>query len=431
MKNYVIGEEKDLKELIKESDLIPLFESAVRAGVSEVTIEDTEGNIICRCGNASGEEIVTIKKPVCLEGETIAYVVITTDTKRKSFVNPLGELIFNAVMIILQSRYRAALTMETHKTVVDQSYEELLEINKKLKLSENKYRELASSLEIQVQQRTEELKRAHAKLLQQEKMASIGQLAAGVAHEINNPLGFILSNINTLKQYVAKFKDVLLFYRTSIENRIPIERIREESKQRWERAKLDYVIADVEDLIRESVEGAKRVQKIVSDLKGFSHIDETNEIAVDINDEIDRTLNVLTHEIPEDAQIIKDYATLPPYTCNPAYICQVFFNIILNAVQARKESLKLIITTRRTNGSINISFTDNGPGIPGHIMPRIFEPFFTTKEVGKGTGMGLSVAYEIITSLGGNIEVESEVGRGTTFIISLPLPPRVNNVKVR
>ncbi|HEX8960201.1 MAG TPA: HAMP domain-containing sensor histidine kinase, partial [Geobacteraceae bacterium] len=154
------------------------------------------------------------------------------------------------------------------------------------------------------------------------------------------------------------------------------------------------------------------------------------EAMADLNAEVDRTLSVLDHEIPEDAEIVKDYHPLPRVCCNPALICQVFFNIIQNALQARKSGLRLTISTRRDSSGIRISFADNGPGIPDGIRNRLFEPFFTTREVGAGTGMGLAVAYDVVTRYGGTIEAESLAGGGALFTITLPLQ-RTEHVKVQ
>ncbi len=417
--DYIIGAEKSLKELVKSVDLMPLFKSVVSGGASELVLEDADGGILLRYGDTSHSDSACEKQTVYVEGEVAGHIVVRGTGS--DAMEDIGRIVLNAVKIILKSSCKMAILPDTHTAVAHQSYEELLESNEKLLSSERKYRELSNRLEEEVMKRTEELKRAHAKFLQQEKIASVGQLAAGVAHEINNPLGFISSNINSLQQYVSKFREMLTFYHGTMGQSNVTDDDRTQALQKWNTLKLDFIMTDVDDLIKESLNGAARVKKIVSDLKGFSHIDEAQNVDIDINREIDRTLNVLSHEIPKDAEIIRNYGNIPPFSGNAARICQAFFNIILNAIQAKSEGLKLTVTTRGTNHLIRIACSDNGPGIPDNVSNRIFEPFFTTKAVGTGTGMGLNVSYEIITSYGGSIEIDSEPGKGATFSISLPL----------
>ncbi len=419
--DHIIGEEKSLKEIIKDIDIVPLFQDAVTAGVSGVMLKDASGEILFQHGDSPEGAGHSTDIPVKFEGEVAGNLVINGDSCRKNLIESIGLIISDAMKLILKSRFKTMLASETHETVIQQSYDELFATHGKLKLSEKKYRDLAGSLEKQVQARTDELNKAHAKLLQQEKIASIGQLAAGVAHEINNPLGFIASNINSLKQYVSKIKDMLFFYRRAFDKQIVTNEDRELSQEKWEKAKLDFILEDVDELVRESLDGAERVKKIVSDLKGFSHIDDVAGAEININDEMDRTLNVLSHETPSDAEIIRDYGELPMIECNAAQICQIFFNIILNAFQAKQQGLEFRIRTSHSENLIRIDFADNGPGMPDIIKNRIFEPFFTTKEVGMGTGMGLNVAYETVVSYGGTIEVKSETGKGTVFSLTLPV----------
>jgi signal transduction histidine kinase len=417
---YVVGAEKRLNDVLSCDEVMPLLKGAVRAGASAAVVRDGHGKVLWASGGTAEESAFSEELPLYLEGEVVGRIALGCEKGDELRVSGLRALLREALQVIANTNLKRMLTTETHTAVVNRSYEELLETNRRLCISEAKYRELAENLDRKVTERTEDLKRAHARLLQQEKLASVGQLAAGVAHEINNPLGFIISNLHTLQRYVARYREMLDFYRTAAGSGAMNEEIRGRLRRKEDELKIAIISSDAEELIGQCLYGAERVRKIVADLKGFSHIDDGGEVPVDVNDEIDKTLNVLLHEVPEDAQIIKDYRPLPALVCTPGLLCQVFLNIVLNALQARRSGLRLVIGTSLEDDRIVIRFSDNGPGISDGIKDRIFEPFYTTKDVGKGTGMGLAVAYEIITAYGGSIEAESLLGEGATFLIRLP-----------
>jgi len=262
-----------------------------------------------------------------------------------------------------------------------------------------------------------ELKQTQSQILQQEKMASIGQLAAGVAHEINNPMGFISSNLTTLSKYVERLGEYLEIQGKVIRGEVGPEELKEAEK----RLKIGYIKEDMVDLIKESLEGAERVKKIVRDLKSFSRVDEAEEKMADINECIESTLNIVWNELKYKARVVKEYGDIPMTRCYPQQLNQVFMNLLVNAGHAIEKEGEIRIRTSNGGGKIKVEISDTGCGIPEEIRGRIFEPFFTTKEVGKGTGLGLSITYDIIKKHGGEIEVESEVGKGTTFTITLPV----------
>lgn len=427
--DFVVGAEKKIWDLLSAAELMPLLGGILKAGASGAAVRDRSGGVLWACGASIEEGGVTEDAPVCLEGEEVGRVSVAVRDFDRTYLKGLVALLAGTVQIVMNTNLKRILTTETHTTVVNSSYEELLQTNRRLAVSETKYRELAENLEKKVIKRTEDLKRTYGKLLQREKMASVGQLAAGVAHEINNPLGFIVSNLHTLRKYVVRYREMLECYRAAFENAGMTVQAGELPNRKWRELRLDFITGDTEELIGQCLNGAERVRKIVSDLKGFSHIEDGDEMPVELHDEIDRTLNVLAHEIPQDAQIIRDYRTVPVFVCNPALLCQVFLNIVLNALEARPADLRLTIRTDRVEDKLLISFSDNGPGIPEDIIDRIFDPFFTTKDVGKGTGMGLTVAYEVITGYGGTIEAENKPGEGATFTIQLPAK-RGEHVKV-
>jgi len=254
-------------------------------------------------------------------------------------------------------------------------------------------------------------------------MASIGQLAAGVAHEINNPTGFIMSNLGSLQKYVDKLVE---FIRTQDEalKALPAEDMIAVDQQR-KTLKVDYITDDLKNLVKESLDGADRIKKIVQDLKSFSRVDESEMKMADINSGIESTINIVWNELKYKATLKKEYGDIPQTKCNPGQLNQVFMNMLVNAAHAIDKQGEIRIRTWTENDTIKVSIADTGSGIPKDKINRIFEPFFTTKEVGKGTGLGLSIAYDIVKKHNGEIAVESEVGRGTTFTVTVPIvePP--------
>ncbi len=267
------------------------------------------------------------------------------------------------------------------------------------------------------------LQQTQALMVQHEKLASIGQLAAGVAHEINNPLGFLKSNQAMIEKYLIKIKK---FYNDVVALPGPeLEEIRKNSR-------MDSIFSDLETIAQESDDGFTRIIRIVTDLKSFSRIDQgTGFELVDINAGIESTLVVAWNEIKYVADVTKNFDTLPPVRARGNEINQVILNVLVNAAQAiqsqkRQDKGSIILTTSVIKDSVKIKLHDDGPGIPEEIQSRIFEPFFTTKEPGTGTGLGLSISYNIIVNKhGGRFYIDSKVSPGTTFIIELPIngPP--------
>ena len=283
----------------------------------------------------------------------------------------------------------------------------------------------------ELEQTLTKLKETQTQVIQSEKMASVGQLAAGVAHEINNPTGFVSSNLKTLSDYNSDIKGLIKQYRkliADLEDTIAKEglpsSISEQVKQvvaLETEVDVDFILGDILDLIGDCKEGTERIKKIVLGLKDFAHPGEDKVQTADINKGIESTLNVVWNELKYKATVKKDYGELPEIECYPQQLNQVVMNILVNAAQAMKDQGEIRISTHADNGFVEIKISDTGAGIPDENLSQIFDPFFTTKEVGKGTGLGLNVAYNIVKKHKGDIKVESELGKGTTFKIRIPV----------
>jgi len=270
----------------------------------------------------------------------------------------------------------------------------------------------------------EDLKTTHHRLVQQEKMASIGQLAAGVAHEINNPMGFISSNLETLGKYAERLRQFMAVQDEVLKGVSDPEATGMLAEAR-KRLKIDYLLGDIPALVAESNDGAVRVRTIVQNLKGFSRTDLAEMEPASINECLERAISIAWNELKYKVTLERDFAELPTVNCYPQQLGQVFLNFLVNASHAIEQHGVIKVATRVEEGNVAVSVTDTGCGIPEKNMDRIFEPFFTTKEIGTGTGLGLAISYEIVQTHGGTIDVVSEVGRGTTFTVRLPIGNKV------
>ncbi|MEA5569293.1 ATP-binding protein [Anabaena sp. UHCC 0399] len=289
------------------------------------------------------------------------------------------------------------------------------------------------TLEQRVEERTQELKitlkelqETQGQLIQTEKMSSLGQMVAGIAHEINNPVNFIYGNIECADGYINDLLHLVNLYQQQYPDPDFI------IADTIEEIDLNFISKDLVNLLASMKMGSQRIREIVLSLRNFSRLDEADMKDVDIHEGIDNTLLILNYRLKFGVQVIKEYGKLPLIECYPAQLNQVFMNIISNAIDAllgysnQINKQITILTTKLDNNHIKVQIHDNGPGIPPEIIKRLFDPFFTTKPVGKGTGLGLSICYKIIEKHQGKIEVLSEPSQGTDFIIILPIKTELN-----
>jgi two-component system, NtrC family, sensor kinase len=372
--------------------------------------------------------ILTIDKPVCAQflfmrqgisaaeaySRSAAIVIESVPSLLGGMHQTYSELYSSQLRVVHQNSHLLDVQQKLKQTNqelenrVASRTNELLESNRKL---HDEYEKL--------QLLNQKLESAQGQLLQSDKMAAIGQLAAGVAHEINNPVGFVNANLGTLKSYVDTLLSLInTFEQVSDELPISVQTRLNDLKQNIE---LDYVRQDILDLLSESADGLDRVKQIVQDLKDFARAGESVWQDADLHRGLDSTLNVVWNELKYKAKVEKEYGALPLVRCVPAQINQVFMNMMVNAAHAIENMGTITLKTGCEGENVWISVTDTGKGMSEATRKRIFEPFFTTKPVGQGTGLGLSLAYSIIQKHKGGIEVESTEGVGTTFKVTLPI----------
>jgi PAS domain S-box-containing protein len=333
----------------------------------------------------------------------------TTERENAKIVQSLGNVIADRTRWLNENNIR--LEEEVEKRI---GTEKLLRASKK---------ELESTVR--------QLRATQSQIIQTEKMASIGQLAAGVAHEINNPTAFVNSNLGTMFDYQKDLIRLLQAYEQTFSHLDALsesidlpETVIASLAQSQELAKeidLEFIKEDFSDLIEESLEGTERIKKIVADMKDFAHPGKKGCVETDINLGLDSTINIVWNEIKYKSKLEKDFGPLPPVFCHSQHINQVFMNMLLNAAQAIEKDGLIAIRTRHVDEEVVVQISDNGCGIPDNIQSQIYDPFFTTKEIGKGTGLGLSMSYNIIEKHKGRIEFDSHIGKGTTFRVYLPV----------
>ena len=325
-----------------------------------------------------------------------------------------------------------AAEFKFHRTLVDKAAitnvlnASIEEIEHQKKIIENAKNEMDQQKKMIEEKNTalntllSDLREAQQQLVMSEKMASLGQLTAGVAHEINNPINFVSANIKPLREDLTDILECINQYDKVIEEN-KLETIFIPVQQYKENTDIKFSMQEIQELLRGIEEGAKRTSEIVKGLRNFSRMDQNDLKKADMNEGIASTLTLLHSVYKDNVEIVKDFRVIPEIDCFPGQINQVFMNILSNAVQAISATGQIFIKTWEENNTVKISIRDTGSGMSDETKKKIFDPFFTTKDVGKGTGLGLSISYGIIEKHKGKIEVNSTIGKGTEFLISLPI----------
>lgn len=353
-----------------------------------------QGEVCNRNKFGNGYWVATTIVP-CLDENDLPYQYISIRTDITALKEVQNALALNALLL--------EQTVETRTKELAERGEAMEQTNAELKAMNVKLQDVQHQL------------------LQSEKMASVGQLAAGVAHEINNPISYVYSNIGTLEKHLVDLFDVLAVYEladSAIADNDALLRVQSAKAK----ADLEFLKEDLPTLLSESKEGISRVKKIVQDLKDFSHVDASDEWQLtNLHRGLDSTLNIVSNEIKYKADVIKEYEDLPDVECLPSQINQVLLNLLVNAAHAIEERGTITLRTGCRDGEVWVEVEDTGKGIAPEHMKKIFDPFFTTKPIGKGTGLGLSLSYGIIHKHHGRIEVRSELGKGSAFRVWLPV----------
>ena len=392
------------------------------SGVSAQRLEELIGALLggeFRLVDARGERVLGRSQPfaapqrVAVEHELEALAHLEAEPGTAAQLKAVAGLLEQILRVSARYHMAADLHIET----VQEDYAALQQKHAALQASETRYKALSEQLEERVKAQVQTIETAQRQLYQAEKLASIGQLAAGVAHEINNPIGFIRSNLSTARQYVRDLGNLGDLLASGDLARFHAA---------WKASDMSFVLKDFAELLNESIDGADRVAKIVADLKGFSNVDRAEEEMVDLNDNLQAVCSVVAGQFRGRVELLQDLHPLPKLLCLPGHLNQVFLNLLLNAAQAVSEAGlstpgQVEVLSDMADGQIRIRIRDNGCGIPEGNLERIFEPFFTTRPVGSGTGLGLTVSRDIVQAHGGRIDVESRVGAGTTFTIHLPI----------
>jgi signal transduction histidine kinase/RNAse (barnase) inhibitor barstar len=390
----------EFSPLTNQFPLTPKLQNSISEEPPKITHLITELNQHC---GITAELVI----PVFRSGKWQALIALSRRVDSQPFIS-------EDIAVLQIVARQAAIAIENNRYI-----EETRRLTQKVTEAEirERYIHELESKNRELEKLYRELQETQTQLIHSEKMAGLGQLVAGVAHELNNPISFVYANLKVLEDYMQVIRKLIsLAAEPPADQSLLAKKIRELStKFDWR-----FLQQDIGNIITESLEGSRRVKEVVENLRTFSRLDEAVWKPVDLHSGLDSTLKILQSQLKDRITVVKNYNKLPKINCNPGQINQVFMNLLVNAAQAISDKGEIRITTRQVDNYVEIEICDNGVGIPEDIMPRIFDPFFTTKPVGKGTGLGLSVSYGIIRKHHGEILVRSKKNAGTCFTVRLP-----------
>ena len=387
-----------IEELLDEADLTRVGTALAALIGNPVAIADRDGKILW-----GQTQDIALCTPLVIELEPVGYLLgIASENARQG----AGSLVEFALRTM--ARYKMAANL--HLEAIATDFETLRLEHARLQESENRYRTLAGELESRVAAQVTELEERQQMLYEAERLASVGQLAAGVAHEVNNPLGFVRSNLSTFQLYLDKFAE--------------LKQGVGECKAAWKRLDLDFVLEDGKDLLSETISGIDRIAKIVGELKSFSNVDRASEEFADINDSLRHAASVMEGLLPAGASLHLSLTPLPKFVCLPGHLNQALLGLMRNAgqaIEAAGHSGEISVSSFTDGTTITVRIRDNGVGMTPEQVARAFEPFYTTRPVGSGAGLGLTTARNIVLAHSGHIDLESAPNAGTTVTLSFPV----------
>jgi len=392
-----------IDELLPERTFPRISKAIAKMNIENYELVDTNQKILIFSGHL--DERVSI--PLCPELEPVGYFNCNPKDQE------LAQAAATFILEILQTNWRYKMASSIHIQVTREDFDALSKKNEQLAESEARYKALSENLEKKVVAQVKLIEESQRQLYETEKMASIGQLASGIAHEINNPIGFISSNLHTAAEYLDEIKSILL----------PIQKkgLLPKLIKDFDEKEMDFIFSDFNELIHESVEGAKRVKTIVADLKEFSNVDHSEDVLTDLSDCAEKVVRILLTSVHRNINITTDIQPVEKTYCKLGHINQLLLNLLHNAVEAIAEKGEIILSCKMLEEKICIEVADTGMGMSQDTMKKAFDPFYTTHEVGSGTGLGLTVSRDVVCAHQGEIFIDSQLGEGTKIQILLPI----------